>query len=262
MGATSARGTGTAAKPARRAPAGAAGETGPLAWTLGEAWVVLAALLVAFVLKDVVMASTFVRQLDSDVAVFARVATLFAFYALQVGVLAALAWRRGASVIDAFRPRAVAVSWRGLAASVGLVAALLVGTRLVALVYGMTAQWVGWDPPAREIADLTEVFGPTVWGLLFSVALVVIVAPIVEEAVFRGVVQDAIASVSGHRVAIAVAAAIFALSHVTAWLFAPLFVLGLACGWLAHTRASLLPAIWLHAGYNLLPVLVAFYLVW
>ncbi len=234
----------------------------PPAWTLGEAWVVLMALFGAFVLKDVVMASEFVRALDSDVAVFARVAAIFTFYALQAGVLALLAWRRDVPVLDALGFRAGSVSWRARLGSVGLVLGLLVATRLVALVYGMTAQWAGWDPPAREIADLTEVFGPTVWGLLASVALVVLVAPIVEEAVFRGVVQGAIAVRSGHRVAIVVAAAIFALSHVTPWLFAPLFVLGLACGWLAHTRASLLPAVWLHAAYNLLPVAVAFYLVW
>lgn len=222
----------------------------------------LAALLLAFVMKDVVLASESVRALDPHTAVFARVGALAGFYALQAGAFALLAWRRGVPVLAAAGIRVHEVRWGVRAASVGLVAALLVATRLFALAYGMATQALGWEPPARELADLTDVFGPTVWGLLFSVAIVVIVAPVVEEVVYRGVIQGALTRWAGHRVAIGVAAALFAVSHMTPWLIAPLFFLGVACGWLAHTRSSLLPAISLHAAYNLLPVVVAFYLVW
>lgn len=240
----------------------AGGVAGGVDWTLTEAWVVIVVLLVTFLAKDAVLASASVTALHPDLAVFARVGTLFGFYALQACVLALLAWRRRVPVLEAFGLRAPHVAWPARLASVVMVVALLVGTRLVALAYGMTAQEAGWEPPARGILDLTEMFGPTVWGLIFSVALVVVVAPIIEEVLFRGVIQGALMPRVGYRVAIAAAAALFALSHVTAWLLLPLFVLGVACGWLAHTRSSLLPAIWLHAAYNLLPVIVAFYLVW
>lgn len=234
----------------------------PPEWSLLEAWTLLAVLFAAFLAKDVLMLSEFVSGLSSETKVFARVAVLFGFYGVQVAVLWAFAWRRGLALLDAYQLRASGVSWRTRLGSAGLVVGLLVVVRLGAWGYGVLAQALGWDPPVREIADLTEVFGPTIWGLLLSIALVVIVAPVVEEVVFRGVLQGAFASQWGWRVAVVASAALFAFYHLTPWLFVPLFALGLACGWLAHTRRTLLPAISLHAAYNVLPVVIAFWMVW
>ncbi len=231
-------------------------------WTLVEAWALLSVLLVTFLGKDAIMTSAAVRGLDSGNAVLARVAVLFGFYTLQAGVLWLLAHRRGMDVFDALRLRTAEVSWRERIGSAALVVGLLVVVRVGGWIYGLTAQALGWDPPMREVADLTEVFGPTAWGLLLSVALVVVVAPLVEEVVFRGVLQGAFVGRWGRRIGIGAAAGAFALYHFTPWLFLPLFVLGVACGWLAETRRSLIPAISLHGAYNVLPVLVAFYLVW
>ena len=267
-GAIAARGERRVAEPERRpASKPTSARTPPAAtsaprWTLLEAWVLLAVLFAAFLAKDAIMTSEPVLGLSSDTKVFARVGVLFGFYAVQAMALWALAARRGVDVLDAYRLRATGVSWRARLASAGLVAGLLVLVRLGAWGYGALAQALGWDPPVREVADLTEVFGPTVWGLLLSIALVVIVAPLVEEVVFRGVLQDAFAAEWDWRVAIALSAGLFALYHLILWLFIPLFALGVACGWLAHTRRTLLPAISLHAAYNVLPVVIAFWMVW
>jgi len=231
-------------------------------WTLLEAWALLAVLFLSFIGKDALMTSQPVLALSRDAQVFARVAVLFGFYVIQAALLWALAWRRGLSVLDAYRLRVADVPWSARLASAGLVVGLLVVVRIGAWVYGALAQAFGWDPPVRQVAELTEVFGPTVWGLLLSVALVVVVAPVVEEVVFRGVLQGAFASQTDWRIAIALSAALFALYHLTPWLFLPLFALGAACGWLAHTRRSLLPAISLHGAYNVLPVVIAFWMVW
>jgi uncharacterized protein len=234
----------------------------PPEWTLLEAWALLAVLFAAFLGKDAIMTSDAVLGLSRDAQVFARVAVLFGFYLVQAAMLSALAWRRGLSVFDAYRLRVADVPWRVRLNSAGLVVGLLVIVRVGAWGYGALVQMFGWDPPVREVADLTEVFGPTVWGLLLSVALVVVVAPLVEEVVFRGVLQGAFAAEWDWRVAIALSAALFALYHLIPWLFVPLFALGVACGWLAHTRRSLLPAISLHGAYNVLPVVIAFWMVW
>jgi len=231
-------------------------------WTLLEAWALLAALIAAFLGKDALLTSDALLGLPGDTQVFARVAVLFSFYVIQAALLWLLAWRRGLSVLDAYRLRAADVPWNARFASAGLVVGLLVAVRLGAWGYGAFAQEMGWTPPAREVGDLTEIFGPTVWGLLLSVVLVVIVAPLVEEVVFRGVLQGAFAGRVDWRIAIALSAALFALYHFTPWLFLPLFALGAACGWLAHTRGSLLPAISLHGAYNVLPVVIAFWMVW
>lgn len=239
--------------------------SGPLQapeWTLLEAWLLLAVLFVAFLGKDALMTSAAVQGLSSEAQVFARVAVLFGFYGVQAAVLCALAWRRGLGVADAFRLRTSDVSLKSRLEAAALVVGMLVVVRVGAWAYGALVQEFGWDPPVREVADLTEVFGPTVWGLLLSVALVVIVAPLVEEVVFRGVLQSAFAARWDWRLAIALSAALFALYHMTLWLFVPLFALGVACGWLARTRETLLPAVSLHGAYNVLPVVIAFWMVW
>jgi len=231
-------------------------------WTLLEAWLLLVVLLGAFLGKDALLTSAVVRGLSADARVFARVAVLFGFYGLQAVVLYALAKRRGMRVADAYRLRAQGASLRSRLEAAGLVVGLLVIVRIGAWAYGALVQGFGWDPPVREVSALTEVFGPTAWGLLLSVALVVIVAPLVEEVVFRGVLQSAFSAQWGSRVAIALSAALFALYHMTPWLFVPLFALGVACGWLARERETLLPAISLHGAYNVLPVVIAFWMVW
>ena len=255
-------GQGIAPAPGRERPATSDAMPASPEWTLLEAWLLMAVLFVAFLGKDAVMTSGAVRGLSYEAQVFARVAVLFGFYAVQAAVLCALAWRRGLSVFDAYRLRGADVPVKARLESAGLVVGLLVVVRLSAWGYGALMQEFGWDPPLREVADLTQVFGPTIWGLLLSVALVVIVAPVVEEVVFRGVLQGAFAGQWDRRVAIVLAAALFALYHMTLWLFLPLFALGIACGWLAHTRRTLLPAISLHGAYNVLPVVLAFWMVW
>ncbi len=249
-------------EPRRRRSSSGSAPSAPPKWSLLEAWALLVILLVLFVGKDALLTSPAVRDLSSDAAVFARVGVLFAFYLVQMLVLWGLAWRRGLDVATAFRLRPAAKNWPQRIGSAGLVLGMLVVVRVGAWVYGVTVQEFGWDPPVRDVTELTEVFGPTAWGLLLSVVLVVVVAPVVEEIVFRGVLQDAFAEEWGVRVGIVASAALFALYHLTLWLFLPLFALGVACGWLARTRRSLLPAIALHSAYNVLPVVIAFYLVW
>jgi membrane protease YdiL (CAAX protease family) len=58
--------------------------------------------------------------------------------------------------------------------------------------------------------------------------------------------------------AIVVSSAVFAGYHLSAWFFFPTFVLGMALGWLAFSRRSLVPAIALHVVYNAAAVAAAF----
>ena len=113
-----------------------------------------------------------------------------------------------------------------------------------------------WQPPASQ-APLTQLFGPGWAGVVLSLALLVLIGPVIEELAFRGVLLEAFAG-KGPGFAIGLTSVIFALSHATAWLFVPTLVLGVAAGWIAWSRASVVPAIWLHSLYNLTAVLAAF----
>lgn len=100
-------------------------------------------------------------------------------------------------------------------------------------------------------------------GLVETVVVVMGLAPLVEEWLFRGVIQQGLVAHLGATGGIFVTALLFALGHggaglsVQAWaaVVAQVFVLGLAFGWVRHATGSLFAAILLHAGTNGLGVL-------
>jgi membrane protease YdiL (CAAX protease family) len=109
-------------------------------------------------------------------------------------------------------------------------------------------------------------------ALLFNLLSAVIVAPIGEEILYRGVIAQAWGRQSGARRAIVFSAIVFAFAHtlaiggesvgdalaVAGVAFAIRLPLGLALGWLWVRRRSLLATIVLHAAYNALLVLASF----
>lgn len=93
--------------------------------------------------------------------------------------------------------------------------------------------------------------------------LVVCVAPVIEELVFRGVLLSGLASRMRVGWAILVSALIFGCAHLPdfqfAWYPVPaLVLLGLALGWLRVYTHSLWPSITLHATNNFIAMLAWF----
>ncbi|MEM7627047.1 MAG: CPBP family intramembrane glutamic endopeptidase [Planctomycetota bacterium] len=94
------------------------------------------------------------------------------------------------------------------------------------------------------------------------VLTVVTIGPLLEELVFRGLLQTILLELFGRAArwrVVLVAAAVFSLVHVgaTTWHALPgLFVLGVVLGWLYERTGSLWPAILVHAGFNGLNVWV------
>lgn len=233
---------------------------GLVAWTLTEAGVVLAVVLAALTFKDAALSSAWAEGLSADTALMARVVLLAVLYVSQGGVLWFLVHRRGSSLSSAFSLGRLRTSMGSKVVSALLVIVLLVGTRVAAWIYAVIAQALGYEPPVSAIPSLTQVFGADALGLGLSVFMVVLVGPVVEEIVFRGVLLDAFEHKFGAWVALFSQAALFALYHFTPWLFVPTFILGLATGWIARERDSLWPAIILHGLYNAIPVGIAFWL--
>ena len=231
---------------------------GTATWTLSDAGVMVAVLVMGLVAKELALNSRVVEVMPRAGQTGARAVVLGGFYALQLAALTLLAHRHGSTLVEAFGLRRLGRSVSHRIGSAGLVVALLFATRLAALLWGVLSRAVGWNPPAKE--ELTAVFGAGGGGLALSVLMVVLVGPIVEELVFRGVVLDSAGRRWGMWSAILGSAALFSLAHVTAWAVVPTFVLGIALGWLAWTRGSLWPAIALHSLYNAVVVGAAFWL--
>ncbi len=235
-------------------------------WDLVDAAVVVVMVVATILARDAILALKPFALMPQAGRVLVRVMVLAAFYLAQVGVIAFLAARHGVTIWRGFGlgRRGTARSWAvGAAAVVGL----FVATRLATTAYATAAHNAGLDPPASPSLDVVGAFGVGRAGLAIATVLVVVVAPFVEELIFRGVLLSAFDSVLEPRwpalgpwPAIVASSALFALSHLSAWLIVPTFVLGIALGWLAWWRRGLWPAILLHALYNGVGVAAAFWL--
>lgn len=85
---------------------------------------------------------------------------------------------------------------------------------------------------------------------LVSMVSVCIIAPVLEEMLFRGVILRSFLHQYSPRVAIAGSAALFGLAHLNLYQFFVGFLLGLVAGWLYERSRSLWPCILFHAAYN------------
>lgn len=231
-------------------------------WSLAEVGALLVVTMSLLLAKDAVLSIEAVRAMPLEVAVWVRAFVLAAYYAVEVGFLLWLTRREGGSAVVRLRlGRPAERSPGGWLRSAAAVTALLVLTRLAATGYAAAARGLGWEPEGLGQTEFVRLFGSSASGLLISAALVVLVAPVVEEAVFRGVVLGALGRYLPRWTAVVVSALLFAALHLDAWMFVPTFMLGLALGWLGTRRATLWPAIVMHVLYNATAVAAAFVVV-
>ncbi len=87
------------------------------------------------------------------------------------------------------------------------------------------------------------------WGALMKVA---IVAPIVEELIFRGLIFNGLRRNYTAFTAVFMSALLFALFHLNPWQFPATFVLGLLLGWIMLRTNNILLAILGHSINNFL----------
>ena len=142
-------------------------------------------------------------------------------------------------------------------------AGLVGGASLWVLLAAATALHGGVDPLGAEASYRIVEASTTVWaapsdapGWASLMAFGAVGPALAEEALFRGYLLTALRSRLGSIDALAVVAMLFACFHLSISQFAPMAVLGLACGWATVTTGSLLPAIAVHASHN------AFALAW
>jgi membrane protease YdiL (CAAX protease family) len=111
-------------------------------------------------------------------------------------------------------------------------------------------QWTGSPPKPNEIVKVLESSQSVlVWALFWFLA--VVAAPVLEELMFRGLVQGWLLSFPLVRPAVAIAMASVLWSGLHPWPDpVPLFVLGLGLGWLAWRTRSLIGPMVLHALFN------------
>lgn len=89
-----------------------------------------------------------------------------------------------------------------------------------------------------------------VWQMLAGMVAIGATAGIVEEPIFRGVVQRGLGSALNRRAAIVVTALFFSFVHLDIVGALVRFIIGLILGYMAWRAGALLPGILLHAAFN------------
>ena len=175
--------------------------------------------------------------------------------ALLIVVAVAIVTRRGATWGQlGFRP----FPFQALV-QVGSV--ILIGFS-VNLVYALAIQTLGlerFSPPSAR--DLLPLFGEGGWGLAIGLVLAGVIAPLAEEMFFRGFVFTGLLRPLGFTGALIVSSLVFAVVHLQVMTILPIFVLGCLLAWLYYRSGSLWPSILVHATYNSVALLAAFFAV-
>ena len=116
---------------------------------------------------------------------------------------------------------------------------------------------LGYPPEDQRAVDL---FAHSQSGLMraYLVVFAVVLAPVAEEFIFRGVLYPFIKQQGWPRLAWLGVSFLFALIHVNAPTFIPLFVLALAFTWLYEKTDCLLAPIAAHSLFNSVNLVILF----
>jgi membrane protease YdiL (CAAX protease family) len=153
---------------------------------------------------------------------------------------------------------AVRIAW-GDAIGLLIGAALQIGLALVLVVF--VEKVLGGSAPEQEVVDAAAVAAGPLDKTLVAASLIVI-GPVAEELVFRGVLLRSLLERFGRTSAVWISATGFAALHLldpNAWLVAPLLlVLGAVAGSQVISTGRLGRSVAIHAGFNLVTVVALF----
>jgi uncharacterized protein len=165
---------------------------------------------------------------------------VFAFLLPAAAAAAGSNLRPGPFLLLSRRPTGAQVALGLACGAAGFPAA----TGLMALTASLLpASWV-------EAFDITHLFRGPPGARMAIAAAAAVLAPLCEEAAFRGYVQSALLTRFGPAAAIASSALLFAAMHLDPVRFPAVLALGLLFGWLAWRAGSLWPAVAAHAANN------------
>lgn len=175
--------------------------------------------------------------LTTSAAILAQTAVMFGLlYLLAIQTWGLTWWQLGA--------RPTRGKWIGRAVILGLLAVPVVSV----VVQGV--QTLTGEPLDNPQIQMLAPAGFSWLSAVTTVLLASIVAPFVEEFLFRGLVHRWISERTGMWIAIPISAAVFAALHGIPMLIPPLFVVGCLLAWVYEKSGSIWPCIVLHGVYN------------
>jgi len=103
---------------------------------------------------------------------------------------------------------------------------------------------------------IKDYFNSIIINDIYSFLMIAILAPFIEELIFRGIVLNGFLKRYSPTKAIILSALIFGVAHLNPWQFPGAFILGLIMGWLYWKTNSLIPGMVLHFLNNSLSFLM------
>jgi membrane protease YdiL (CAAX protease family) len=117
---------------------------------------------------------------------------------------------------------------------------------------------LGW-PPADQTAVALMAEAKSLWLKIYLGMFAVVLAPVAEEFIFRGMLFPFVKQLGWPRLAWFGVSFLFALIHFDAAIFVPLFVFALALTWLYEKTDNLLAPIVAHSLFNAANLVILFY---
>lgn len=105
-------------------------------------------------------------------------------------------------------------------------------------------------PPENQAAVRLLTDAKSIWTIVYLGVFAVVIAPVAEEFIFRGMLFPFVRQLGFPRLAWFGVSALFALIHLNLPTFVPLFALALALTWLYEQTDNLLAPITAHALFN------------
>ncbi|CAH9123926.1 unnamed protein product [Cuscuta epithymum] len=139
----------------------------------------------------------------------------------------------------------------------------LVGALVAIGLTGVAMSFLNSDPPQREadaLVRLLPLIGSSSISTISLLGITGILAPVLEETVFRGFLMVSLTKWLPTPLSIILSAAVFSAAHLTPAEFPQLFVLGTALGFSYAQTRNLLTPITIHACWNSGVILVLTFL--
>ncbi|KAK1419935.1 hypothetical protein QVD17_29379 [Tagetes erecta] len=129
----------------------------------------------------------------------------------------------------------------------------LVGALITISLTGVAMSFFNGEPPQREtdaLVRLLPLIGSSGASTAYLVGITGVLAPVLEENVFRGFLMVALTKWLPTPISIVISAAVFSAAHLTPGEFPQLFILGTALGLSYAQTRNLLTPITIHALWN------------
>jgi membrane protease YdiL (CAAX protease family) len=223
-------------------------------WDVGQ----VVGLFVVIVAIMITLSGTAAWIRESELAPTAKTlliaAALFCVYLLEWAIAWGLA--RAAS-----QPLAQAVGLRKFDAGKWVPAAIgaALVARIVAAAWSLVLRFAHAKAPGPGL-DVTRLMPSGLLGVAMTVLMTAVLAPLVEEIIFRGIAYSALRDRFGDVLGAVFSAGMFAILHPNAYAIVPVFVLALMLSALFRRSGSLWVPVIAHMSFNALG-LVGIYLL-